>query len=155
MTLSLLLLTAAAGLTGLLAGLYFAFTTAVMPGLADTEDQVFVTAMRRMNARILNGWFLAVFLGAPLLAAAAAVAALTGDGVPAPGWTVAGAVLVVSGLLITGRINVPLNEALAAAGDPAAARRDFERRWVRWNLVRTLATTAGLAALLAGLAVRV
>ncbi len=43
---------------------------------------------------------------------------------------------------------MPLNDALAAAGepaalaDPAAVRAAFESRWVTWNVVRTL-TAAG------------
>lgn len=158
MTLPLLLLALATGSAGLLAGLYLAFAVAVMPGLARTDDRTFVAAMAWINHRIVNGWFLAVFLGAPLLASAAAVAAFA-DRAPAPGWTALGALAAVVALAITGRLNVPLNNALAAAGPdgtgagagPAAARAAFERPWVRRHLVRTVFSVAAFAALLTSL----
>ncbi|MEV4282085.1 anthrone oxygenase family protein [Actinoplanes xinjiangensis] len=54
---------------------------------------------------------------------------------------------------ITMGISVPLNEELAAAGDPGAisdpgtVRAAYEDVWVSWNLVRTLALTVALARL--------
>jgi uncharacterized membrane protein len=51
---------------------------------------------------------------------------------------------------VTGLVNVPLNDALAAAGepgtlaDPAAVRAAFEARWVAWNVVRTATAAAAL-----------
>jgi uncharacterized membrane protein len=53
--------------------------------------------------------------------------------------------LYLVAFVITLAINVPLNDALKAAGaaDPAATRADFhEARWAAFNLVRTL-TSAG------------
>jgi uncharacterized membrane protein len=50
--------------------------------------------------------------------------------------------------------NVPLNDALDAAGrideikDLAAVREKFETKWVRLNALRTVTSTASLAALL-------
>jgi uncharacterized membrane protein len=52
-----------------------------------------------------------------------------------------------------GALNIPLNNDLADAGDPAriadlaAARDDFEDPWVAWNIVRTVACTAALVCL--------
>jgi uncharacterized membrane protein len=43
--------------TGLMAGIYLAFSMAVMPGLAKNDDRTYVAAMRGMNSAILNGWF--------------------------------------------------------------------------------------------------
>jgi uncharacterized membrane protein len=45
---------------------------------------------------------------------------------------------------ITGAVNVPLNNALAANRD----RRAFEARWVRFNHVRTVASVLAFAAAL-------
>ena len=45
--------------TGLVAGLSFAYSCSVMPGLAATDDRTFVGTMQSINRRILNGWFLA------------------------------------------------------------------------------------------------
>jgi uncharacterized membrane protein len=59
--------------------------------------------------------------------------------------------LYLAAVVLTARVNIPLNNALEAAGsadtpaDPAATRRDFERPWVRANHWRTLLCAAALA----------
>jgi uncharacterized membrane protein len=63
-------------------------------------------------------------------------------------------------LAITLGINVPLNDRLAAAGDPAtladpaAVRPAFEGVWVRWNVVRAVCSTAAFGCLVGALAIR-
>lgn len=138
---------------GLLAGLFYSFTCAVMPGLHNASDRTYVEAMQRINVAILNPWFMLSFLGVLVLTAAAAVLQFTG-GTRAVAWCVLAAlVLAVATLVITGAANVPLNNALAAAGpidqisDLAAVRERFESSWVRWNLVRTLTATAAFGCL--------
>jgi uncharacterized membrane protein len=137
--------------TGLVAGLFLAFSTAVMPGLARTDDRTFVTAMQSVNVAILNPVFLTLFV-APL--ACLAVAALTG---PARWWVVAALVLYVVNVAITQAGNIPLNDALMAAGAPEgpagweAARTAFEDQWNRLHLIRTLALVASFACCLGAL----
>src|ERR687889_2616758 len=65
---------------GLMAGLFAAYSYAVMPGLARAGDRTFVEAMQQTNAAILNGWFGICFGGALVFAAAAAVLPLGGAG---------------------------------------------------------------------------
>ena len=108
-------------LNALVAGLYFAFTTAVMPGLARTDDRDYVTAMQRIDRAIQNGWFFTAFLGALLAPVVAAFLHLGHDGRPRLPWIVAGAVLYGITLAITGLVNIPLNNRLAAAGTVDAA----------------------------------
>jgi uncharacterized membrane protein len=150
-------LVAATITNGLMAGLFAAYSYAVMPGLGRAGDRTFVEAMQQTNAAILNGWFGICFGGALLFAAAAAVLHLGRPGLP---WIVAGLVLYVAVLVITFRINVPLNDRLAAAGDPAtltdpaAVRAAFEATWVRWNVVRAVCSTAAFGSLVAALVVR-
>ncbi|MFJ1539101.1 DUF1772 domain-containing protein [Micromonospora chalcea] len=133
---------------GLMAGLFAAFSYAVMPALRGADDRTFVDAMQRINVTIVNGWFLLAFLGTPLLATLAAVLAWRGEARPALAWIVAGLALYLVMFVVTVAVNVPLNDALAAAGsaDLAAARERFESTWVAWNVVRALANTAGLGA---------
>jgi uncharacterized membrane protein len=52
-------------------------------------------------------------------------------------------------LIITFTVNVPLNNQLATATthNEAAARQHFEMRWVRWNHVRTISSTAAFGSL--------
>jgi uncharacterized membrane protein len=146
-------LVAATITNGLMAGLFAAYSYAVMPGLARTGDRTFVEAMQQTNAAILNGWFGVCFGGALLFAGAAAVLHLGRAGLA---WIVAGLVLYGAVLAITFAVNVPLNDRLAAAGaaDPAMVRVAFEATWVRWNVVRAVCSTAAFGSLVAALVVR-
>jgi uncharacterized membrane protein len=145
-------LVAAVITTGLVAGLFAVFAHAVMPGLARAGDRTFVEAVQGINAAILNGWFAVSFGGAPL---ATVVALPLHLGTPALPWIVAGLVPYAGMLVVTFRVNIPLNDALAAAGrdDPATARKGFETTWVRWNAVRAVLSTAAFGCLVGALAV--
>jgi uncharacterized membrane protein len=141
--------------SGLIAGLYFAFSASVMLALREVDDRAFIDTMQRINRRIQNPVFGVVFAAAPVGAIAVTVMELLGDG---PRWPVlVGAVLTVAATLITITVNVPLNNALDAAGpvervaDLAAVRSAFEPRWVRFNHLRGVVSTAGVAFLCAGL----
>ena len=125
-------LVAATITNGLMAGLFAAYSYAVMPGLGQADDRTFVEAMQQTNAAILNGWFGICFGGALLFAAAASVLHLGRPGLP---WIVAGLVLYAAVLVITFRVNVPLNDRLAAAGDPATLAGSRSGSWsVRGDL---------------------
>jgi uncharacterized membrane protein len=149
------LLVVAAVVAGLQAGTYFTWSTGVMPGLARVDDRTFVSAVQQMNLAIVNPVFIATFLGAPVLAGAAAVLC----GPQARPWAIAATVLAVGTLVISFAGNIPLNDALEAAGpvdrikDLAAVRADFESLWVRLNVGRCL-TSAGALGCLAMAALR-
>lgn len=59
----------------------------------------------------------------------------------------------VLALLLTFAVNIPLNDALAGAGNPSELRQDFEGPWVTWNAVRGVLVTVGLGCLAAAAAV--
>ncbi|MEO3744218.1 anthrone oxygenase family protein [Plantactinospora sp. B5E13] len=134
--------------TGLMAGLFTAFAYAVMPALRGADNRTFVDAMQRINVTIVNGWFLLSFLGALVFLTVSALLAWRGEGRPALPWILCGLALYVVVLVVTGVVNVPLNNQLAAAGNPdriadlAAVRAHFESTWATWNVVRALANTA-------------
>ncbi|WP_083742946.1 DUF1772 domain-containing protein [Rhodococcus sp. MTM3W5.2] len=140
-----------AGVTaGLMAGLFAAFAYAVMPGLGRTDDQTFISAMQKINVAILNGWFMICFLGGLVLTVATLLLHLRSARSVLP-WIIAALVLYVAMLVITAAVNVPLNDELARAGDvianPDVVRAQFESRWVTWNIVRAVVSTAAFAAL--------
>lgn len=139
-------------LSALLAGLYLAFSLAIMPSLSRLPDPVLVSVMQVVNRVIVRPGFVVLFLGAPLVAVAAVVLALVA-GAPVLA-VVVGALLQIASLAITAVVNIPLNTALdradpGDAGDVARAREAFERPWVRAHGVRTAVTTLGAVALLA------
>jgi uncharacterized membrane protein len=131
--------------TGLMAGVYLAFSIAVLPGIARGDDSTFVASMRGMNAAILNPVFGLVF-GGPLVFGLVAVVARLPDeeGI---GWTASALALYVVTLVVTGVVNVPLNNRLDSTEPPDAARALFEQRWVRWNVVRTVVCIGSFVAL--------
>lgn len=136
--------------TGLTAGLFFSFAVAVMPALAASSDRTYVEAMRKINIVIINPLFLSCFLGALFFGFLALVSHLPKDGRQALPWIIAGVVLYVVVLAVTAGANIPLNnelEKLGQAGDVAAARQHFEKAWVAWNIVRTVANIAAFGCL--------
>lgn len=145
-----LVLVAATVTCGLTAGLFYAYACSVMPALARVEDRTFIEVMQRVNVAILNGWFVLGFVGALLTTAAAVALHLPSDGHDVLPATIAALVLYVAMIGVTRSVNIPLNDELAAAGtpqriaDPAGVRGRFEARWVRFNVVRALLSTAAL-----------
>jgi len=153
-SLNLAVLVAATVTSGLLAGLFYAYSVSVMRGLARTADRTFVESMRQINVAILNGWFALGFLGAPLTTALALVLHLDGDGRAELAWIVLALVSGLFTLAITFAVNVPLNDELASVegGDAGVARGRFEGRWVRWNLARTISSATAFGCLVLALA---
>ncbi|WP_079154335.1 DUF1772 domain-containing protein [Streptomyces subrutilus] len=145
--------------TGLMAGLFAAFSYAVMPGLARSSDHTLVEAMQGINRAIINPAFMLPFVGSIPLLGLAVVLAWREHGHPALPWLIAALVLYLVAFAVTSAINVPLNDRLASAGDPggvrhlAEVRAAFENRWVVWNNVRALLHTAAFAGLLWALVV--
>jgi uncharacterized membrane protein len=137
-------------LTGLFAGLFFAFSIAVMPGLRRAGDRSMIDAMQGINVAILNPFFAVVFIGAPVVLLGQTLLHWAAGHTSSAWWAGAALALLVLALVVTFAVNVPRNNALDRAGsaerlaDPAAVRGGFEAVWVRWNHLRTLASTAAL-----------
>jgi uncharacterized membrane protein len=137
---------------GLVAGVFALYAHTIMPGLKTTDDRTFVGAFQALDRAIINPWFMAgAFLGALVLTLAAAVLNLHEDALP---WILAALVLYLIAFVATIAVNVPLNDALKAAGDPdhiahlAHVRAQFhEARWAAWNIMRTIASTAAFGCL--------
>ncbi|MCX4545863.1 DUF1772 domain-containing protein [Streptomyces sp. NBC_01565] len=140
-------------LVGLMAGLFFAFDVSVMPGLAKADDRTYVTAMQNFNAAIDgNGLFGMAFVAALLAAVASAVVEYRKGRRGVAVWVAAAAVAYLIVLVITFAVNIPLNNELADAGDPAkltdfAIVDKFKGTWVTTNILRTVLSTAALASL--------
>jgi uncharacterized membrane protein len=153
-TLILVMATVASGLS---AGLFYSYFFSVMRGLAATDDRTFVSAMQAINVKIINGWFAAVFVGAPLLTVVSAILLWISGSGSARNWVLAAIVLWALTIIITMAANVPLNNALIAAGEPdriadlGEVRRQFETAWVRWNTLRTVTSVAAFGSIVLAL----
>lgn len=131
---------------GLTAGIFFAFSSGVMPGLARAQDGVYVAAMRSINVAVINPAFLGAIFVTPLALVSALIAAILAGAALAAWLLGASLVVAVVGVVgVTGARSVPLNDRLATAADgDALARRAFEVPWRRWNTVRTGCSLATL-----------
>jgi uncharacterized membrane protein len=143
---------------GLMAGVFGLYSNTIMRGLGATDDRTFVGAFGAIDRAIINPLFMLTFLGALVSTGVTAALYLADDGGSVLPWVVVAFVLYLAVVVITIGINVPLNDALKAAGDPdriadlAAVRRDFnESHWVAWNHVRTVATLVAFGCLAWGL----
>ncbi len=141
---------------GIMAGVYFTFSVFVMRSLAELGDEAGAQAMQSINRVILRSAFLPLFFASTLACAALVVLGLIGMAGP-QGWAViAGSAVYVIGMFVVTVIgNVPLNNRLDAA-DPASAEgkamwATYLARWTPLNHIRTLACTAAMGLLIAGL----
>jgi uncharacterized membrane protein len=139
---------------GLMAGVFGIYGNAIMPGLRRTDDRTFVVAFQSIDRAIINPAFMATFGGALALTALAALLHLTGDVRPVLPWVAAAFILYLLVFVITIGVNAPRNNEIKAAGDvdrmtnPHGVRERFdEARWIRWNHVRTFATTVAFGLL--------
>ena len=142
---------------GLVAGVFFAFSSFVMAALARLPLDHGIAAMNTINVTVINRTFMLSFFGSAGLCLAAAVLSIFQ-------WSPTGGTLVVlaSAFYLAGCIgvtmvrNVPLNNALAAVplGTPQAAAlwTRYLSEWTRWNTVRTVASAAAAILFTAGLA---
>ena len=144
------LIDAATVATGLMAGVYFIYAVAIMPGLRRLDDTKFVAAFQATDRAIINPIFLVAFFAPTALCG---ITMFTERGEPGYGWIVAALVLNAAIVAITMAVNVPLNDGLKARGDvtgpdATTARQAFrESRWVAWNWFRTVANLAALVCL--------
>ena len=136
---------------GLAAGVFALYAHTIMPGLKKTDDRTFVAAFQSIDRAIINPWFMTTAFGGALVFTLAGL--LTNLGESALPWVAAALALYAIVVVITIAVNVPLNDAIKAAGDPnqidlAAVRVRFgEARWAAWNLVRAALSVAAFACL--------
>lgn len=136
----------ATGLTALMVGFWCTWGFFVLPALDQVPPTVAVASMRSLNESVLTPVFLVAFFALPVLSAAAALV-VAADGAPIAAGLLGFAVgLQVLVIVITGTMNVPLNEQLAhteAAAEEAWAA--FSSAWQRAHRLRTVASGMALA----------
>lgn len=148
-------LTAAAALAcALVGGIFFAFSSFVMPALGRIPPEEAIRAMQRINIDVFHWSFMGAFFGTPLLCIVAAVQGFRSGNERAALYAIAGcAVYLLGTLLVTAAGNVPLNDALARVdANTVDAAREWSRYtvpWTRWNHVRTVAAMVAAGAFVA------
>ncbi|MBA1148537.1 DUF1772 domain-containing protein [Ectothiorhodospiraceae bacterium WFHF3C12] len=143
--------------TGLVAGLFFAFSTFVMTALAAIPQSHGIAAMQAINTVILRSLFMPLFFGTTLAGLVLAGYGLLHSENPASAPALAGGTIYFVGMfLCTVVFNVPLNNRLAAvtpsAEGSSAVWRRYLKEWTAWNHVRTMSSTVACALYLAAIA---
>ncbi len=135
---------------GLVAGVFFAFSTFVMKALGQLPPAQGIAAMQSINVAVLNTLFGVVFFGTAAACIALTIAVLTGWHPAGSAYLLAGCLLYVVGTFVSTIVfNVPLNDALAAVEQGSTPGVDlwvrYQKRWTAWNHVRTVAALAATA----------
>jgi uncharacterized membrane protein len=137
---------------GLVAGVYFTFSSFVMEGLNRLPPAQAIAAMQSINRMAVKPVFMTAFLGTGLACLWLGVWAVRSWGDRRAAWVLAGSALYVLGSIgVTGAANVPLNDKLdTVAPDGATAAGDWSgylHPWIAWNHVRGITCLAAAALL--------
>ena len=138
--------------SGVIGGVFMAFSTAVMTALGRLPPLQGIAAMQAINLVIINPWFLGPFLGTAVICLVLAGASFLQWHSPAAPYWLAGGVLYFAGaMVVTMAANVPRNDALARATPESAEGMrlwaDYLSTWTWWNHVRTVAALAAAVCL--------
>lgn len=146
-------LTVAAAITaGLTAGVYFAFSTFIVPALRKLSPGHSISAMNAINkAAPSSPLFMLVLFGTGLTCIWLAIVSLRHRDDPAAAWLFVGAALYLVSMLITIGYHVPHNDALMKAQPTPTTWQHFIGPWLAWNHLRTVTAAGGTASLVIAL----
>jgi uncharacterized membrane protein len=142
---------------GLAAGVFFAFSTFVMPALARLQPAQGIVAMQSINITAINPLFMTALFGTTAICLFLSVASLLKWHPFSSSYVLVGGLLYLIGtILVTIVFNVPLNDALAKV-DPSSAEgaklwASYLTNWTAWNHVRTVAALAAAGAFIRAIA---
>jgi uncharacterized membrane protein len=138
--------------SGLVGGVFFAFSNFVMEALGRLRPSEGAAAMQAINITVINPLFMSALFGTGL-----ASLVLVGWGVadldePYAGWLIAaGALYLIGEVALTMGYHVPRNNALARVDseseEGARVWRTYLVEWTRGNHVRTVVGLASCALL--------
>lgn len=136
--------------SGCIAGVFFAFSSFVLPALARLPGAAGAVAMQSINVVVLNRSFLGVFLGTGFASVLLVADALWRSSAAGSKLRLAGGALYLLGSVLVTRVcNVPWNDMLArwSPDMPGAGRAwlRFVSAWSSWNHVRSGASLVAAA----------
>jgi uncharacterized membrane protein len=134
--------------SGLMAGLFYAWSISVTPGLAKINDVSYLQAFQSMNRAILNPLFFVFFLGLVLLLPLLSYLSFQTSMGNQFWYVLAATILYFVGIMgVTIGGNIPLNNALEALQIESMTpeqmnefRKGFESKWNRLNSIRTISS---------------
>ena len=126
---------------GLVAGVFFGFSTFIMRALDRLPTDQSILAMQSINITVITPLFMAVLFGTGLLGAYLAVVAFRFGLDAHSGIIMFAALAYIIGVIgVTLVFSVPLNDGLASlqaqSTDAASYWKSFVASWTYWNHVR-------------------
>lgn len=143
-------------LTGLSAGLFYAWAVSVIPGTKKLLDLTYLQTMQSINKEILNPAFFLSFYGSLLLLM---ISSVQQYGQGNTFWLVIAATItyLLGTFAVTAFGNVPLNDELGVLNLSELSetqlsdfRQYYEVRWNRLHFIRTLSAIGAFLLALAG-----
>lgn len=137
---------------GLMAGVFFAFSTFVISGLGRLQPTQGIAAMQSINITAISPLFMAALFGTAAACILLAVSSLLKWHQPGAAYLLLGSLLYLIGTIgVTIVFNVPLNDALARV-DPNSTEganlwANYLTNWTLWNHIRTVAALAAATSL--------
>ncbi len=131
--------------SGIIAGVFFAFSTFVMKALTRLPHYNGIATMQSINIVVLNPWILVIFFGTALFSIIAMGIAMLRWNDPHAIYLLVGSIFYIVGcFLVTLALNVPKNNVLAnikleAIDDAGKIWASYVSTWTQWNHVRTTA----------------
>ena len=127
--------------TGLMAGIYFAFSTFIMQSFASIESVHSLTAMNSINKTIVRSPFIVVFFGSTIAAVILVVSTLIQPVGNSVGLVLfAGVIFFLGNFVCTAVFNIPLNNSLVnldpQSGESIQVWKQYVKSWSNWNHVR-------------------
>lgn len=131
--------------SGVIGGVFFAFSSFVMAALARVAPDQGVAAMNAINVTVINASFLTAFMGTALICLVLMVCSFFWVDGTASQVILAASLLYLMGTAgVTMMFNVPLNDQLAVVSHTEAATlwARYLKDWTMWNHVRTITSIA-------------
>lgn len=152
MTTTNIILAITAITTALIAGVFYIWSCAVIPGLAKVPDETYIRTMQAINIAIQNPIFFASFMGTLFLLPLSTYLNYTSFNSPRFLCLLAASIIYAVGVFgVTAFGNVPMNDKLDAFKLDGASTQDihnqrvqYEKPWNRLNTVRTVANFISL-----------
>ncbi|WP_208559279.1 DUF1772 domain-containing protein [Marinilactibacillus kalidii] len=128
--------------TGMVAGIFFAFSNFIMRAFSKLSNANGSTAMKEVNRTVQNPWFFLFFIGTAITSFLLMIFYFFTPIVS--GWSLIGSILYFFGcFMVTGIKNIPLNNQLEALNTKESKQKDswthYMRTWTFWNHIRTIA----------------
>lgn len=142
--------------SGLIAGVFFAFSTFVMRALARLPSQQGIAAMQSINVAAISPLFMTALFGTAAACVVLTIASVYMWHSPEAPWLLVGSLAYLVGtVLVTIIFSVPRNNALAAiapvGSDAVNVWQTYLSTWTAWNHVRTVTALVAAALLLIAL----